>query len=120
MVASFIELIEKKRDGETLNEEDIELFVNGVTNGEMKDHQLGKCCEILLWSFDISVQFLLSKNTFQNITKQHTCPQYVNRCHADGYVYKWIRTKRNEPLNKIHDEIWADTTMAGRMERPRR
>lgn len=42
MSISIPALIEKKRDGLVLSEEEIYLFIKSVVNGSMKDSQIGK------------------------------------------------------------------------------
>lgn len=42
MSISIPALIEKKRDGLVLSEEEINLFIKSVVNGSMKDSQIGK------------------------------------------------------------------------------
>ena len=42
MPASFLDLIAKKRDGESLSEDDIAAFVKGITQRQMEEHQIGK------------------------------------------------------------------------------
>jgi len=42
MPASFLDLIAKKRDGESLSEDDMAAFVKGITQGQMEEHQIGK------------------------------------------------------------------------------
>ena len=42
-------IIEKKRDGEELTEEEIKFFIKSLINGDAQPSQLGELIEILIW-----------------------------------------------------------------------
>ncbi len=52
-----VDIIEKKRDGETLTHEEIHFFVNGFTNGEIPDYQTSA------WAMAVLFQGMTPKET---------------------------------------------------------